>query len=181
MSRELNKIFGTNRKGARKIIDKFDISKEDKNKVLDNLENSSQSNGGGNNITYYKVNLDNASDDNFHMVKILACMVAAEIKAIYGESGYGFSNFLIAPGGYAINNAKDNFKPLAIGVPSYIKIVTGLLDDNDNFTDKDSIILEGTLKEVIDVMDKGFGLSFNLFDYLEPITEEEFYNIKDTE
>lgn len=45
--RKLSDIFKTdNREARRKILDKFDISKEDKNKVLDNLENSSQSNGG---------------------------------------------------------------------------------------------------------------------------------------
>ena len=47
MTRELNKIFGTNRKGARKILDKFDISKEDKNKVLNNLKSSSGATGEG--------------------------------------------------------------------------------------------------------------------------------------
>ena len=47
MTRELNKIFGTNRKGARKILNKFDISKEDKNKVLNNLKSGSGATGGG--------------------------------------------------------------------------------------------------------------------------------------
>ena len=46
--RNLNDIFKTNnRQAQRAILNKFDISKEDKNKVLNNLENSSQSNGGG--------------------------------------------------------------------------------------------------------------------------------------
>lgn len=135
--------------------------------------------GGGdsNSITYYKVNLDNVDDGNYHYVRLLACMVAAEIKGIFGEEGQGYSNFSIGPAGNLYNNS-GNFKPLAIGVASYIKIIYGILDDNDNIIDKDSMCVEGTLKEVVDAMDKALVLSFNLFDYLEPITKEEFYNIK---
>lgn len=139
----------------------------------DNMGGSGDSNG----ITYYKVNLDNVDDGNYHHMKLLACMVATEMKAIYGEAGQGFSYFSIGPAGGCIYNADGNFKPLAIGVPSYIKIVIGRLDDNDNFTDKDIMILEGTLKEVIDTLSGLESLPFNYFDYLEPITKEEFYNI----
>ena len=132
----------------RRIAKNLAISREDKNALITN--ESSGGGGDSNGITYYKVNLDNASDDNFS----------------------------IGPAGYFINNANGNFKPLAIGVLSYIKIVTGMLDDNDNFTDEDIMCFEGTLKEVIDAMAKALGVPFNFFDYLEPITKEEFYNIK---
>lgn len=160
----------------RRIANNLAISREDKNALIVN-----QSNGGGsgnNDITYYKVNLDNAPDDNFHDIKLIACMVAAEMKAIFGESGNGFSNFIIGPAGSSIFQASDNFKPLAIGVPSYIKLITGMLDDNDNIIDKDSMIVEGTLKEVIDTLSEAFRLQINVFDYFEPITKEEFYSLK---
>lgn len=43
--RNLNNIFKTNnREAQRRVLNKFDISKEDKNKTLNELNNS---NGGG--------------------------------------------------------------------------------------------------------------------------------------
>lgn len=146
-------------------------------KELAGTDNMGGGGSGNNDITYYKVNLDNVPDENLYNIRLIACMVAAEMKAIFGESGHGFSNFMIAPAGYFIQPF-DNLKPLAIGVQSYIKIITGMLDDNDNIIDKDSMIIEGNLKEVIDAVSEAFRLQINVFDYLEPITKEEFYNIK---
>lgn len=159
----------------RRIANNLAISREDKNALIVN-----KSNGGGddsNGVTYYKVNLDNTGE-NYPLIRTITCVVSTEMKAIYGEAGQGYSNFLIGPAGSFIYNADGNFQPIAIGVASYIKIVGGILDDNDNITDKNSMIIEGTLKEVIGIMSEAFHLPFSAFDYLEPITEEEFYNIK---
>lgn len=61
MSRELNKIFDVKSRQARRdILDKFDLSKEDKNKVLNKIDSAGgESSGGGSgnedkNIIYYK-------------------------------------------------------------------------------------------------------------------------------
>lgn len=44
MSRELNKIFDVqSRKARRDILDKFDLSADDKNKVLNKINNGSGS------------------------------------------------------------------------------------------------------------------------------------------
>lgn len=181
---KLNKLMKTikdilkadNYEQRRRIANNLAISREDKNALIVN-----QSNGGGgsgnNDITYYKVNLDNVPDGMYSSIRQMVYMFAVEIKAIHGESGYGYSNFTIAPAGYFIQPL-DNLKPLAIGVQSYIKLITGSLDDNDNITNENNMVMEGTLKEVIDTLSELATLPFNFFDYLEPITKEEFYSLK---
>jgi hypothetical protein len=53
--RNLNSIFKTNnRQAQRKILDKFDISKEDKNKTLNELANVMRGESSDN-VIYYKV------------------------------------------------------------------------------------------------------------------------------
>lgn len=48
MSRELNKIFDVKSRQARRdILDKFDLSKEDKNKVLNKIDSAGGESGGG--------------------------------------------------------------------------------------------------------------------------------------
>ena len=48
MDKQLNKVFdATNRKDRRKILDCFDLSKDDKNKVLNKLENNVDDGGAG--------------------------------------------------------------------------------------------------------------------------------------
>lgn len=48
MSRELSKIFDVKSRQARRdILDKFDLSKEDKNKVLNKIDSAGGETGGG--------------------------------------------------------------------------------------------------------------------------------------
>lgn len=73
--RNLNNIFKTNnRQAQRKILDKFDISKEDKNKTLNELADA---NGGGNGGSvskyaprYFKIDWDVASKDWEYILSI---------------------------------------------------------------------------------------------------------------
>lgn len=64
--RNLNNIFKTNnRQAQRKVLDKFDISREDKNKTLNKLADA---NGGGGSVSkyaprYFKIDWDKASED----------------------------------------------------------------------------------------------------------------------
>lgn len=57
MNRELNKIFDVKtREARRRILDKFDISNEDKNEVLNKIEEGgSNSDGGDSSIEYLDV------------------------------------------------------------------------------------------------------------------------------
>ena len=57
MSRELNKIFDVKSRQARRdILDKFDITKEDKNKVLNKIDSGdSGSSDDQNELLYYKL------------------------------------------------------------------------------------------------------------------------------
>lgn len=57
MSRELNKIFDVKSRQARRdILDKFDLSKEDKNKVLNKIDSGDNgSSDDQNELLYYKL------------------------------------------------------------------------------------------------------------------------------
>ena len=56
MSRELNKIFDVKSRQARRdILDKFDLSKEDKNKVLNKIDSSGGQSGGSGNGNASKI------------------------------------------------------------------------------------------------------------------------------
>lgn len=78
MGRELSDVFkAKTRVGKRKVLDKFDISKEDKNKFLNGIEDVGSSggeSGGGDieaNAEYYRIDWDKLNelgytDDNFN-------------------------------------------------------------------------------------------------------------------
>lgn len=87
MSRELNKIFDAKtREARRRILDKFDISNEDKNEVLNKIGKSSS--GGDSNIEYLDVSgfgmTDNGSpsDELFVIVNAAIC-----VKGDFGGEG----------------------------------------------------------------------------------------------
>ena len=66
MGRELNKFFDAKtREGKRRILDKFDISKEDKNEFLNKIDNS----GGGIKWEYYKIDWDKINNLNLSDVE----------------------------------------------------------------------------------------------------------------
>lgn len=67
MGRELNKVFDAKtRKDKRRILDKFDISKEDKNEFLNKIDNS----GGGIKWEYYKIDWDKINNLNLSDVDV---------------------------------------------------------------------------------------------------------------
>ena len=87
--RNLNNIFKTNnRQAQRRVLDKFDISREDKNKTLNELNNS---NGGGSVSKYapryFKIDWDKASEDMYKLFigyeTIIVSSIKKEIKPIF--------------------------------------------------------------------------------------------------
>lgn len=69
MGRELSDVFkAKTRVGKRKVLDKFDISKEDKNKFLDGMEEVGGQGSGNNNaesiLEYYRIDWQSVANDN---------------------------------------------------------------------------------------------------------------------
>lgn len=91
MSRELNKIFDVKSRQARRdILDKFDLSKEDKNKVLNKIDSGGGSdNGSGNKIKYYKI-----TDSNINQTSAMLYVNAIKIKDANGNIVFGPVTFV---------------------------------------------------------------------------------------
>lgn len=165
--RELNKIFDVkSREAQRAILDKFDISADDKNKVLNKIvSGGGGSDSNGINIEYYKV-ID--PENTNPIFNILILYSSCFLNCIHGEYSSNMHNHSIA-NNFLISST-DRYKILAIMFVN-IKSVFDAGDGNP-FT------FEGSLQERADYIATIFNQDkININDYLEPITEEEFYNI----
>ena len=181
--RNLNDIFKTNnRKAQRAILDKFDISKEDKNKTLNSLANT---NGGGSVSKYapryFKIDFSKADalwkrilgihndDEEYARVSEVIYTVGALYKIKDG-------NFTVIQG-YPFININTNDREHSFSyMPLYLQkefaeafsITTNLL------TFEDMLENIGKILAYSSIIDSPRVLSM---DGLTEITEEEFYKI----
>ena len=141
----------------RRIAKNLAISKEDKNALIVN-----QSNGGGgdSNLIYYK--FKNISIDNVgQSIEQFSLMLSNVVNFVHKVDGG--STHIFGPGGLAyIAGNRGTINLLAVGVSKYIKTYQ----------------IEGTFDDIINNSLKEYETDANISDYIEVITEEEFYNIK---
>lgn len=178
---KLSDIFKTNnRQAQRKILDKFDISKEDKNKTLNELADSNK----GGSVSkyaprYFKIDWDKASKDWEYILTLgnvdttvqqsnVVLSIAASYKTIVKKSNYSRIT------GYPFITTSD-----AIGF-SYIPLfISKTFIDNLQIeaktgfqTFEDMVIL---LSKVIPQL---LGVEVNLsMEGITEITEDEYYKI----
>lgn len=122
-------------------------------------------------MIYYKVKDVDYNDDLTITLLASFPMFANEINYATGEKGYDVSNYNIGPGG-ALINVQDTFKLLAFGCKPYIKIIKGIIKDSTSL-----IKFEGSIEQIINELLAPLGISINIYDYIEEITKEEFYNL----
>lgn len=159
MSRELNKIFDVKSRQARRdILDKFDLSKEDKNKVLNKIDSGSGESGGSGNLNdliYYKFKQDfNYNQEEYDKYFLFTLQHA---KIFESSNGKYMDDFIIA-------------SPVLLGSSQS----NGTLVFGFAFKPIISKYEELTINSVEEYYHKNNIDNFN--DYLERCTSEEFYN-----
>lgn len=159
MSRELNKIFDVKSRQARRdILDKFDLSKEDKNKVLNKIDSGGGESGGSSNfddIIYYKFKQDfYNSQEGFNKYFLFMLQHA---KVLEARNGNYMDDFIIASPMY-LGNSKSN------GIYIFGFIFKPIISKYEELTINS--VEEYYQKNNID----------NFDEYLERCTAEEFYN-----
>lgn len=141
----------------RRIANNLAISKEDKNALITNESNGG---GGDSNLIYYKFK-NIPIDESGQLIEHTSLMMGNEVNFVYRIDGT--SRHIFGPGGLAyIAGNRGTINLLAVGVSKYIKIYQ----------------TEGTFEDIINNALKEYEMDANISDYLEPISEEEFYNIK---
>lgn len=148
----------------RRIAKTLAISKEDKNALIVN-----QSNGGGGNginIEYYKLKVNGVDNP------IIFSTVYYSSSLLKFKDKNTVPTTYIGPASLAKIIGESSIDTLAFGFIDKKLIV---LEPND----ADNIEIQGTLQERADYFATMIGEDkINISDYFEPITEEEFYNIK---
>lgn len=125
-------------------------------------------NMGGGDLIYYKIKPIVESPEFI----TLLTMVADKINYAFAFSGEKVNHYIGSAGHFIASHGTSYSKILAIGVSSNIKII-----HNDGWNT--DTLYEGPFVSIFTSMLKdAFGKEININDYLEPITEEEFYNIK---
>ena len=116
--------------------------------------------GGDSNLIYYK--FKNIPIDEFgQLIEHASLMMGNEVNFVYRIEGA--SSHIFGPGGLAyIAGNRGTINLLAVGVSKYIK----------------TFQMEGTFEDIINNTLKQYEIDANISDYIEVITEEEFYNIK---
>lgn len=158
---KLTNIVSSKGEKLRRELLKAEFSKEDKQKASKIINNS-----GGIQIEYYKLNNVDEKDLITNLIMILPTI----INAVSGESYTRMSQqYIGSNGGILSTNDRHVILGFAfINVTSIIKYL-----DGPAFT------LEGTLQERADYLTTIINEDkINIYDYIEPITEEEFYNLK---
>lgn len=147
MSRELNKIFDVQSRQARiDILDKFDLSADDKNKVLNKIANS----GGNNDASqyspiYYKIkqNWISGNDDFKHLMDFSVIQ--------------SFFNYSTNPSQFTYYSWTD--------VNNGFLLAIGVLPQRSNdggFNSLEDVVNDGTIEPIDELVER--------------ITAEEFYN-----
>ncbi len=155
MSRELNKIFDVKSRQARRdILDKFDLSKDDKNKVLNKIDNSG---GDSNGIKweYYRL-----GEQDKNSIFTAICDTATLVHK-YAKRPYitGAKNLAIS----------DVTKIACAAVPYTFADAYGTFIVSDSGSWKENFMSHFEFDED----------TFNR--YLTPITKEEFFTLESTD
>lgn len=121
MSRELNKIFDVQSRQARRdILDKFDLTADDKNKVLNKIGNGSS--GGDNFImSAYYISLFIKSP-----VKSLICDIVNDVVIFNGGTGFASNNIIILKNDGDEYTLQESLSPYA-NLLTFTKIKNGLI------------------------------------------------------
>ena len=116
--------------------------------------------GGDSNLIYYK--FKNIPIDNVgQFIEEFSLMLSNVVNFVHKADGA--SKHIFGPGGLAyIAGNRGTINLLAVGVSKYIKAYQ----------------MEGTFEDIINNTLKEYEMDANISDYIEVITEEEFYNIK---
>lgn len=174
MSRELNKIFDVKSRQARRdILDKFDLSKEDKNKVLNKIDSAGSNGEGEGNIAgeYYALK----PVEGFYPYEYNLCVVflglLSEVK--FGEfnviyptarilSSYWYSHQFNSPSAVLGNTTAFCFRP-----------IKRLIEGGDG-----TLYTFNTLQDALNNEEFDDETRNIILASIEPITEEEFYNLE---
>lgn len=182
--RNLNNIFKTNnRQAQRRVLDKFDISKEDKNKTLNELSNS---NGGGSVSKYapryFKIDWDVASKDWEYVLHIdnfdksvSASNLITSIGATYRTQIEAEVNYWDVVTAYPFTPIQSKFYAFSY-IPLFISQVVinayGIQAKAGFQTFEDIIKAMSSLLSI--KYDRQYNLSM---DGITEITENEYYKI----
>ena len=155
MGREISDVFkAKTRVGKRKVLDKFDISKEDKNKFLNGIDSvgggdSGESGGEGSNIEYLDVSgMEYSPGSEKHSLLMASFLIKVKINNKVVINTYGI--------GTITNGDTVRSNTIAIAV-DFSTIVS-------NGTEK--ITLGETISSTVDI------------DSVPRITKEQFYSLE---
>lgn len=173
MERKLSNIFKTNSREARKaILDKFDITKENKQEVLNRIGNSG---GEGGKARYFKVYDDiNPSSYQAAGLQYLLYYNCFTLKVINSQN-----NLVITQG---FNSLYVIDCKSIIGF-SFTPGIVSIFDNHDNVDERKTIACKycSTIEEFIELARLGNGQGSSVVDptvYIEKeITEEEYCSL----
>lgn len=171
MSRELNKIFDVKTRQARRdILDKFDLSKEDKNKVLNKIGTSGGGERGNIAGEYYSFNPVDGLDEYDYSLYVIFLGLLSEVK---------FGNYnIINPTAKVLSNYWDShqfngpYDVLRRTTEFCFRPIKRLIEGDG------TVYTYNTLRDALN-NNEGFSEeTINLIlASIEPITEEEFYSV----
>ena len=164
MSRELNKIFDVqSRKARRDILDKFDLSADDKNKVLNKINNASGSGSGSeqsSTIEYIDVRgWNDAEANNIPLTNLTTASIMIKVK-VGNDVGCTYPSGILSWKN-TINEFLDILNTGVIAVAIDFNLCVKW--PNDEFTLKENFVNMGI---------------YEYINSLPRITKEEFYNLQ---
>ena len=99
-------------------------------------------------------------------------MFADKINYIFKYSGEKINHYIGSAGSLIASHGASYSEILAVGVPSNIKTI-----HNDGW-DSDKLYEGPFVSTFTRILEELFNEEININDYLDTITEEEFYNIR---
>ena len=164
MGRELSDVFkAKTRVGKRKVLDKFDISKEDKNKFLNGIEDAGSGGSGSgedSSIEYLDVSGINFNEASFTFIKLVCSSVAIRVVL---DGHYCVSSYMTFNADGDLN--PSNIKAFAINPEAEANLPENNTGGN---------IVKTTIKEYMSRITGGW----NDIDALPRITKEQFYSLE---
>lgn len=120
MGRELSDVFkAKTRVGQRKILDKFDISKEDKNKFLNGIEDAGSGGNGSDedsNIEYLDITNVSSYKELLLQYSFRACVISDDVKM--NATSFAVYNTIIDLISYKSLYIQTDFKSKVYGIQS---------------------------------------------------------------
>lgn len=160
MNRELNKIFDAKtREARRRILDKFDISNEDKNEVLNKIEESGSDNGDGDASTIEYLDITNVAS---YKEILLQHSLQANLNS---------NEFKIIAPSFAVyaslSQLNDNYNFLYIEIDFSSKIYAMQGTEKIEYPIGEYLVIGGVSQDELDAIPR--------------ITKEEFYSLENPE